>query len=65
MITVNGKEMEVTKPVTMEEYLEENHYKINQVAVELNYEILPKSNYASTVLKDGDRIEIVSFVGGG
>ena len=51
MITVNGKEMEVTKPVTMEEYLEENHYKINQVAVELNYEILPKSNYASTVLE--------------
>lgn len=65
MIIVNGKETETPKTVTMEEYLKGKHYRINQIAVELNHEILPKSRYASTMLKDGDVIEIVSFVGGG
>jgi len=36
-----------------------------KVAVERNLEIVPKSRYAQTSLADGDRIEIVSFVGGG
>jgi sulfur carrier protein len=36
-----------------------------RVAVELNREILPKARYGSTTLSDGDRIEIVHFVGGG
>ena len=36
-----------------------------KVAVERNLEIVPKSAYASTRLAEGDRIEIVSFVGGG
>lgn len=36
-----------------------------RVAVELNLEILPKADYAATVLKDGDCLEIVHFVGGG
>ncbi|MGN0293629.1 MAG: sulfur carrier protein ThiS [Lachnospiraceae bacterium] len=65
MITVNGKELTPEQPVTVAEYLEANQYQVNRIAVELNYEILPKSSYASTVLKDGDILEIVSFVGGG
>ena len=65
MITVNGKEFSPEQPVTVAEYLEANQYQINRIAVELNYEILPKNTYASTVLKDGDILEIVSFVGGG
>jgi thiamine biosynthesis protein ThiS len=36
-----------------------------RVAVEFNREILPKSRYAETELSDGDRIEVVQFVGGG
>lgn len=36
-----------------------------KVAVERNLEIVPRSAYAKTSLKDGDRIEIVAFVGGG
>jgi sulfur carrier protein len=35
------------------------------VAIERNLEIVPKSEHASTVLEDGDRIEVVQFVGGG
>ena len=65
MITVNGKTFSPKQPLTVAEYLEENQYQINRIAVELNYEILPKSSYASTTLKDGDVLEVVSFVGGG
>ncbi len=36
-----------------------------KVAVELNLEIVPRSLYAQTALADGDRIEIVHFIGGG
>lgn len=36
-----------------------------RVAVELNLNIVPKGRFGETVLKNGDRIEIVSFVGGG
>jgi len=39
--------------------------KSDRVAVELNLEIAPRDRWAETVLKDGDRLEIVHFVGGG
>ena len=38
---------------------------IRKVAVERNLEIVPRSRYAATPLADGDRIEIVHFIGGG
>ncbi len=38
---------------------------VRKVAVERNLEIVPRSLYAATPLSDGDRIEIVQFVGGG
>jgi thiamine biosynthesis protein ThiS len=38
---------------------------VRKVAVELNLEIVPRSTYARTNLTDGDRIEIVHFIGGG
>ena len=47
------------------EYLEKNNFDIKKIAVEINGDIVPKSRYESTVLCDGDAIEIVSFVGGG
>lgn len=65
MIIINGKEINPEKAITVADYLKANQYQINRIAVELNYEILPKSSYASTFLKDGDIVEIVSFVGGG
>ena len=65
MITVNGKETEAKLPVTAEEYLTESGYRISHIAVELNGEILPKRLYAETILRDGDVLEVVSFVGGG
>ena len=65
MITVNGKKVQISRSLTVTEYLEENHYQQNRIAVEINGKILPKSAYASVTLKEGDVLKIVSFVGGG
>ena len=65
MITVNGKEVALTGPLSVADYLEQNNYKVNRIAVEMNEEILPKYSYSETMLKDGDRLEVVTFVGGG
>ena len=65
MFTVNGTKKELLGVFSVKEYLEQNGYVISQIAVELNEEILSKTEYVSTVLKDGDVMEIVSFMGGG
>ncbi len=65
MISINGKNVENIAGKTVLEYLTESGYDIKRVAVERNGDILPKSRYESTVLQDGDSIEVVSFVGGG
>ena len=49
----------------LSEYLEQNQYQVKRIAVELNGDILPKYSYSETMLKDGDRLEVVTFVGGG
>ena len=65
MITVNGKQIQLTSEMSVADYLEQNNYQINIIAVEMNEEILPKYSYSETMLKDGDRLEVVTFVGGG
>ena len=65
MITVNGESRTLEKPVTVTEYLEACNYVPVQVVVELNEEILPKTEYDSTAIADGDVVEILSFMGGG
>ena len=62
MIIVNGKEINLTEDTTV---AEQNQYQVKRIAVELNEEILPKYSYSDTMLKDGDRLEVVTFVGGG
>ncbi|MGN0814952.1 MAG: sulfur carrier protein ThiS [Candidatus Coproplasma sp.] len=64
MITVNGKSVDAAGK-TVAEYLETTSYDVKRIAVERNGEIVFKSQYAQTVLQDGDSIEVVSFVGGG
>ena len=65
MIIVNGKEINLTENTTVAEYLEQNQYQVKRIAVELNGDILPKYSYSDTMLKDGDPLEVVTFVGGG
>ena len=64
MVKVNGSETSLDGK-TVSELLAEKGYDPKRVAVELNLDIVPKSQYDSTVLKDGDSVEVVSFVGGG
>lgn len=65
MLKVNGKEIELEKAASVKVYLESAGYQMKRIAVELNGEILPKNEYADRILKDGDRMEVVTFVGGG
>ena len=64
MIIINGK-TESVENITILEYLQSANFDIKRVAVERNGEIVPKTAYESEILKDGDKVEIVSFVGGG
>lgn len=64
MIRINGVDIDKNE-ISLMQYLEENSISPQRIAVELNEKILPKANYAATVLKDGDVVEIVNFVGGG
>jgi sulfur carrier protein len=63
-ITVNGEERTL-EPKTVLGYLVELGIDSRAVAVELNLDILEKGEYATTMLNEGDKVEIVQFVGGG
>ncbi len=64
-IRANGQERELPQGKALGAFLEENQYQRQRIAVELNGEIVPKSKYEETILRDGDVLEVVSFVGGG
>ena len=64
MVKINGEELNVAGK-TVTEYLATTNYDSKRIAIERNGEIIPKSQYGETVLKDGDSVEVVSFVGGG
>ena len=67
-IHINGEERSFpnpSSPFTLAALVESMGMKPDRVAVELNREIAPRGRWADTPLKDGDRLEIVHFVGGG
>lgn len=64
MVKVNGELLNLAGN-TVADYLADANYNLKRIAVELNGDIVPKSQYEVTVLQDGDSIEVVSFVGGG
>lgn len=65
MVYLNGKQMEYTQDKSVQAFLEEEGFTIARIAVELNGEILPKTQYGETILQQGDKLEVVHFVGGG
>ena len=65
MITVNGKNLDIRKEETVLELLKVQGYRVEIIVVEYNGVILKKNEYGTTVLKDGDNVEVISFVGGG
>jgi thiamine biosynthesis protein ThiS len=64
-VFLNGEPATVPDGVTVAAYMEQLGLPQKGVAVERNREIVPKSLYGTTHLAEGDRIEIVQFVGGG
>lgn len=64
-ITLNGEKKEVPDGVTVLGLLLQLAIQPERVAVELNENVVRKNAYATAQVKDGDRVEIVSFMGGG
>ncbi len=65
LITLNGEKRDVPDGLTVRGLLEHLAIQGEKVAVELNLEIVRKATYDSTALKDGDSLEVVSFMAGG
>ncbi len=64
-ITLNGAPRDVAAAISVDALARDLGLDPRKVAVERNLEIVPHSAYAETTLSDGDKIEIVHFVGGG
>jgi len=64
-LVVNGEQVQVPPGTSVEGLLDQLKLDRRKVAVELNEAIVSRSTYADTMLRPGDRIEIVHFIGGG
>ena len=64
-IFCNDQDQNVTTGLTISQLLEQLKLDPRQVAVEVNYELIPRVRHAEQVLHEGDRLEIVTLVGGG
>ena len=66
-LQINGedKAFDASVPFTLAALVESLGMKPDRVAVELNRDIIPRDRWAETTLEDGDKLEMVHFVGGG
>jgi sulfur carrier protein len=64
-ITLNGDARDCAPGTTVSSLLDAAGYAGKRVAVEVNLEIVPRSEHAAHLLADGDRVEIVHAIGGG
>jgi sulfur carrier protein len=64
-IHVNGKSQEVPDGSSLEDLIENLSLPRARIAIELNRNVARRAEWATTILAEGDRIEIVHFVGGG
>jgi len=64
-LTVNGEARKAADGASLAQLVRELELEGKPIAVELNREVVPKDRYAATSLRDGDRLEIVTLVGGG
>ena len=65
LLFINGKEQTFDDALNLAQLIEQLGMKGDRVAAELNRDIVSRAQWSDTVLKDGDRLEIVHFVGGG
>ena len=64
-LIINGEERKFQELSTLSELLSQLGLKPDRVAVELNRDLIPRDRWTSARLNDGDKLEIVHFVGGG
>lgn len=62
---VNGKDVPLAEPMDLRSYLMQAGFNVQRVVVERNGAIITRDHFAETMLADGDKLEIVQFVGGG
>jgi sulfur carrier protein len=64
-LTLNGEARELPQGTTVAGLLEMLRANAGPVAVEVNLKVVPKKDHGTTLLREGDKVEVVSFVGGG
>jgi sulfur carrier protein len=64
-LTINGNVCEFSEPLSLQALIQQLGMKADRVAVELNRDIVSRDDWDKTMLANGDRLEIVHFVGGG
>ncbi|MCX7710455.1 MAG: sulfur carrier protein ThiS [Clostridia bacterium] len=64
-VTLNGKQTEIDAGLTLMELLKEKGLEPDRVVVEFNHDIAPKEEWNNILLKEGDNLEVLRFVGGG
>ena len=64
-LVINGQEKDLQSSTTVTQMLKELDITGAHIAVALNFQVVPRSNYDQTPLHEGDKVEIVHAVGGG
>ena len=64
-INLNGEAKEVDDGTTLQRLVEQLALAADRLAVELNYEVVRRAEWPRVTLAEGDRVEVVHFVGGG
>jgi thiamine biosynthesis protein ThiS len=64
-ITVNGEPQQLAASTTVSAFINQLDLTAGRLAIEYNRDILPRAQWPETILRDGDKLEIVHFVGGG
>lgn len=64
-VRINGEEREVPSDLALTHLLEHLSLPTGRIAIELNREVVRRAEWLERIVRDGDRIEVVHFVGGG
>ncbi len=65
IIQLNGEQQDIQAGMSVATLLRQLEIRLDQVAVEVNLEIMDKGGFETRLLQDGDRVEVMSFIGGG
>ena len=65
MIKVNGRDHEWNKALTVNELLKRKKYTYPKIIVKINNKLIPKNKYASTLIHDGDEVQVIHLLAGG